>query len=455
MRKNDEIILEITDVTAEGSGVGRYEGMAVFVPLTAVGDKAKVLILKVKKNYAYGKLVELLEESVDRIENDCSVFTRCGGCVSRHISYEKECEIKENHVKNCINRIGKIDLLPQKIIPAVKSAGYRNKAQYPVSQQGKVGFFATHSHRVIECDNCLLQPKEFSQICKTVEDFIKEFNVSIYNEETHSGVFRHLYLRKGEKTDEIMVVFVVNGNKLEHSEEIVIRLLKAFPEKIKSIQLNINREDTNVILGDKCVVLYGEDHITDIICGVTVRISPLSFYQVNRDMAEILYKKAAEYGRVEGKSIIDLYCGTGTIGLSMAKYAKKVIGVEIVKEAVEDAKINAAVNGFKNTEYICGDASAAAKHLALRGERADVVLLDPPRKGCDKALLETVANDFSPERIVYISCDPATLARDAAVLEDLGYFLKEYTPVDLFPRTAHVETVALFERKEAGENSIS
>ena len=448
MRKNDEIILEITDVTAEGSGVGRYEGMAVFVPLTAVGDKAKVLILKVKKNYAYGKLIELIEASADRIENDCSVFARCGGCVSRHISYEKECEIKENHVKNCIKRIGKIDLLPQKIIPAVKSVGYRNKAQYPVSQNGKFGFFATHSHRVIECSNCFLQPEEFFAICAIVEKCISDYNISIYNEETHSGVFRHLYLRKGEKTDEIMVVFVINGEKLEHSEEIVAKLLKAFPEKIKSIQLNINREDTNVILGDKCVVLYGENHITDIICGVTVRISPLSFYQVNRDMAEILYKKAAEYGRVEGKRVIDLYCGTGTIGLSMAKFAQKVIGVEIVDAAVCDAKINAEVNGFKNAEFICGDASAAAQELALRGEKADVVLLDPPRKGCDKALLETVARDFTPERVVYISCDPATLARDAAELQSLGYILKEYTPVDLFPRTAHVETVVLMSRKD-------
>ncbi len=446
MQKNDEIILEITDVTAEGSGVGRYEGMAVFVPLTAVGDMAKVLILKVKKSYAYGKLLELLEASADRIENDCPVFARCGGCVSRHISYEKECELKENHVKNCINRIGKIDLAPQKIIPALKSEGYRNKAQYPVSQSGKFGFFATHSHRVIECNNCSLQPIEFSVICEIVERWIAKHNISLYNEETHSGVLRHLYLRKGEKTNEIMVVFVVNGEKLNHCEEIVAELLKAFPDEIRSIQLNVNREDTNVILGEKCVVLFGEDHITDIICDVRVRISPLSFYQVNRDMAEILYKKAAEYGRVEGKKIIDLYCGTGTIGLSMANLAKKVIGVEIVKEAVEDAKINALANGFKNTEFICGDAADAAKELVRRGENADVVLLDPPRKGCEKQLLQTVANDFYPERIVYISCDPATLARDSAELQGLGYILKEYTPVDLFPRTAHVETVALFEK---------
>ncbi|MBE6770175.1 MAG: 23S rRNA (uracil(1939)-C(5))-methyltransferase RlmD [Ruminococcaceae bacterium] len=446
LQKNDEIILEITDVTAEGSGVGRYEGMAVFVPLTAVGDKAKVLILKVKKSYAYGKLLELLEASPYRIENDCPVFARCGGCVSRHISYVKECELKENHVKNCINRIGKIDLLPQKIIPALKSECYRNKAQYPVSQSGKFGFFATHSHRVIECNNCSLQPTEFSAICEIVERWIAKYNISLYNEETHSGVLRHLYLRKGEKTNEIMVVFVVNGEKLSHCEEIVAELLKAFPEEIKSIQLNVNREDTNVILGEKCVVLFGEDHITDIICDVKVRISPLSFYQVNRDMAEILYKKAAQYGRVEGKKIIDLYCGTGTIGLSMASLAKKVIGVEIIGAAVEDAKINALANGFKNTEFICGDAADAAKELVRRGEKADVVFLDPPRKGCEKQLLQTVANDFSPERVVYISCDPATLARDAAELQGLGYILKEYTPVDLFPRTAHVETVALFER---------
>lgn len=445
MKKNDEILIKITDVTNEGSGVGRYEGMAVFVPLTTIDDLAKVLIVKVKKNYAYGKLLELVEASKDRVENDCPVFARCGGCVSRHITYQKECEIKENQVKNCITRIGGIDLQPKEIICAVSSERYRNKAQFPISQAGKVGFFATHSHRVIECEDCLLQPSEFSKICKITEDFICEFNVSIYNEETHSGLLRHLYLRKGTKTNEIMVVFVINGKELKNKEVIVSRLLKEFPQ-IKSIQLNHNTDKTNVILGNKCTVLYGEDHINDIICDVVVRISPLSFYQVNRDMAEILYKKAAEYADVKGKNVIDLYCGTGTIGLSIARDAKKVIGVEIVPEAIKDAKINADINGFDNAEFICGDAAAAAKELVLRGEKADVVLLDPPRKGCSEELLNIVAKDFAPERIVYISCDPATLARDAAILETLGYSLKEYTPVDLFPRTSHVETVSLFKK---------
>ena len=444
MQKNDEIIISITDITSDGNGVGRYEGLAVFVPMTAVGDTALVHIVKVKKTYAYGKLISVQTPSKDRILNDCPVFNRCGGCVYRHINYTAECNLKHNHVENCIKRIGTIDITAKKIIPAKAQAFYRNKAQFPISQNGNVGFFANRSHRIIECDNCLLQPEEFSTIAKIVSAWIKKFSVSVYDEVKHMGLLRHLYLRKGEKTGEIMVVLVINGDTIPHFEPLKEELIKAYPENIKSIQLNINKLNTNVILGKECVTLYGESYINDILCGVKVRISALSFYQVNHDMTEILYKQAVRYAQPEKKNILDLYCGAGTIGLSMAKQAQSIIGVEIIPEAILDAKQNALNNNIENARFICADAAQAAKQLSKENIHPDVVILDPPRKGCEESLLKTVAEKFSPQRIVYVSCDPATLARDCAVLKKFDYKLKEYTPVDLFPRTGHVETVSLF-----------
>lgn len=442
MKKNDEFILEIEGYTSEGSGVGHIDGMAVFVPLTAKGDTVRVKILKVKRAYAYGKAVEIITPAPCRTEPDCSVFSRCGGCVYRHIDYKNECEIKEEKVYNSIKRIGGIDIKPQPIIAAENTFGYRNKAQYPISENGNVGFYGTHSHRVIENENCLLQPEIFGCICAVITNWIKENNVSIYNEQTHTGLMRHIYLRYGSKTNEIMVVPVINGDNLPKSDVLVARLKELLGDALKSVQLNINKKDTNVILGDKCVSLFGDTYITDILCGINVRISPLSFYQVNRDMAEKLYNKAAEYAECNGKTVLDLYCGAGTIGLSMAKTAKKIIGVEIIPDAVNDAKINAEINGIKNAEFICADAAAAAKKLAERYLKPDVVIVDPPRKGCDEALLNTIAKNFTPERIVYVSCDSSTLARDVAILEKKGYKLMEYTPVDMFPRTAHVECAA-------------
>lgn len=446
MKKNDEIILEIDGYASTGSGVGHVDGMAVFVPLTAKGDTVRVKVLKVKKAYAYGKAVEIITAAPCRTEPDCEVFSRCGGCVYRHISYAAECEIKQNKVYNAIKRIGGIDMPPGEIIGAENIYGYRNKAQYPLSQNGNVGFFGTHSHRVIENENCRLQPEIFADICAVITEWIKENNLSIYNEETHTGLVRHIYLRQAAKTDEIMAVLVINGDTVPKSDILVNRLKNLLGKNLKSVQLNVNKKDTNVILGDKCVALFGDTYITDILCGVKVRISPLSFYQVNRDMAEKLYKKAAEYANVDGKTVLDLYCGAGTIGLSMAKRAKKIIGAEIVPDAVRDAKINAEINGITNAEFICADAADAAKQLAERGEEPDVVIVDPPRKGCDEELLSTIAHRFAPERIVYVSCDSSTLARDIAILEKKGYKLIEYTPVDLFPRTAHVECAALLRR---------
>lgn len=446
MRKNEEIILDIIDVTSDGAGVGRYDGMAVFVPLTAIGDKALVRILKVKKTYCYGKLIEIIEPAHCRILPDCPAFSKCGGCSYRHITYSAEADLKQNKVYECIKRIGNIDMKPQPIICGEDIDGYRNKAQYPVGADGKVGFYAFHSHRIIPCNNCALQPEFFKELLEVTENWIEQHGIAIYDEEKHKGLLRHIYIRYAEVTNEVMFTAVINGEKLPFADALVEALKGVCPGNLKSVQLNINKENTNVILGQKCEVLWGEPYITDILCGVKVRLSPLSFYQVNRNMAEKLYRKAAEYAEPEGKKILDLYCGAGTIGLSMAKEAEDIIGVEIVPEAIEDAKFNAQQNGIENARFICADAKDAAKTLAEEKICADVVIVDPPRKGCSPELIDTVCCDFSPERVVYVSCDSATLARDIKIFAELGYELKEYTPVDLFPRTSHVETVCLLSK---------
>lgn len=446
MNKNDIIQLEITDISGDGSGVGKADGMAIFAPLCAVGDTVRARILKVKKNYAFAKCEEIIFGSKHRIDVDCDAFARCGGCVFRHISYETEVALKQNRVKQTMQRIGKVAAEPQPIMYAENPDRYRNKALYPVSRDGELGFFSRHSHRCIPCGDCRLHPDVFYTAGNVFTDFVKRNNISVYDEETHTGLLRHFYMRYGAQTGEIMVGIVINGNTLYKCEELVENLKSALGENLKSVILNINTKKTNVVLGDKNILLYGREYIYDILCGIKVRISPHSFYQVNHDMAERLYKKAAEYVEPQGKNILDLYCGAGTIGLSMAKSAKSIIGVEIVDAAVRDAEINARENGVENARFICGDAYLAAEKLKKEKIYVDAVILDPPRKGCDEALLKVVANDFSPERIVYVSCDTATLARDTAILENSGYKLQEYTPCDLFPRTQHCEAVAKFVR---------
>ena len=444
MKKNEIIQLNITAMSSEGSGIGRYEGLAVFVPMTAIGDICKVKILKVKSNCAFGKAEEIITPSEDRIQPDCPAFSKCGGCVYRHISYGAECKIKKQRVEDAIRRIGGVDLSANEICFG-EADRYRNKAQYPVAEDYTVGFYRNHSHDIVASEDCALQPQIFKTASDIFTDFIRKNKLSVYNEETGRGLVRHLYLRLAEKTNELMVAVVINGNELPNSGELIEALRGEIPS-LKTVVLNINKEKTNVILGTKCLNLYGDGHIFDILCGVKVRINPLSFYQVNRNMAERLYEKAKEYAKPKGKRVLDLYCGAGTIGLSMAKEAREIIGVEIIPEAVKDAEFNAENNRIENARFICGDAAAAAVTLKNEGIRPDVVILDPPRKGCSEELLYIVANDFNPERVVYVSCDPATLARDIKILSSLGFELKEYTPFDLFPRTHHVETVACLTR---------
>lgn len=449
LRKNDIIELEITGFSSEGSGVGHYDGQAVFVTGAAPGDIVDCIIIKAKKNYAIGKLRSILKASKDRIIPDCPAFPRCGGCQYRHISYDAEIRIKTQKVKDAFSRIGHLDTVPEDAVKADNPDRYRNKAQYPVeTANGRLltGFYAPFSHRVIDCKNCLLQPAEFSDILKTVAKWSEKYKIPAYDEKTHKGLLRHIYIRKGFSTGEIMVCLVINGDRIYKKDELISALTKA-NKNIKTVLLNHNTEDTNVIMGKTETVLYGKGFIEDILCGKRFRISPLSFYQINRTQAEKLYEKAAEFAITpDTKVLLDMYCGAGTIGLTMADKVEKLIGVEIVPEAIADAGINAKINGISNARFICADAKEAAATLKEEGISPDTVILDPPRKGCDAELLNTVC-EMNPERIVYVSCDPATLARDLAILEEKGYKTQKAIPYDLFPRTVHIETVALLIRK--------
>ena len=450
IKKNDRINLKIDACSADGSGIGRHNGMAIFVPATAIGDDITAHILKVKKNYAFAKVESVLEPSPDRIVPQCPVYLKCGGCVFSHMKYEAEKRIKAAHVAECFKRIGGVTPEFEPIIGAESDCRYRNKAQYPVSRENgeiKIGFYSPHSHRVVHCPDCLLQPEEFAGILGVFADYIEKYNVTVYDETAHKGLLRHIYIRKGTKSGEIMVCAVINGKALPAEQELAAALTEK-ESAIRSIIINSNTDKTNVILGKNCRTLWGSDYITDILCGLRFRISPLSFYQVNRNQAERLYGKAAEYAELTGKeTVLDLYCGAGTIGLSMAKNAKEIIGVEIVPQAIEDAKINAKINGISNARFICSDAAKAAEMLKNDGIRPDVVILDPPRKGCSPVMLKTAA-EMSPDRIVYVSCDPATLARDCAALLSLGYAPRKATPVDMFPRTGHIECTVKLIRQE-------
>ncbi len=446
VKENSFIETEITAVTNEGSGVSRYEGMVVFTPLTAPGDLAKVKVAKVGKACIYGELDSVLKPSEDRVDPDCEVFGECGGCSLRHMKYEAELREKTSWVRDHVQRIGGFDIEPFPAIGSPKTEEYRNKAIYQVGKGAKgepvFGFYRKKSHDVMDCKNCRLQPKEFSDILDAIGFFVKQNKISIYDEKSHSGLLRAVYIRKGEVTGEIGICLVLNGDKLP-GEKLLVSLLSTQFKNIVSIVLNTNKDRTNVVLGKKSRTIFGKGGITDVLCGVTVDISPAAFYQVNHGGAEILYKTAADFANLSGgELVLDLYCGAGTIGLSMAEKAGKLIGVEIVPEAVENAKINAKRMGVTNAEFICGDAGTAAAELERRGTAPDVIILDPPRKGCSEDTLEAVAK-MAPKRVVYVSCNTATMARDFKIMQSLGYEPEKVQPVDMFPKTAHVEGVGV------------
>ncbi len=446
LQKNQLIPLTITGMTAEGNGVGHAEdGMAVFVPFTAVGDTLSCHILKVQSRCAFGKIDALTEPSPHRVETvDCPVFGKCGGCAFRHVTYEAECAYKWQRVADAVKRIGGLDITPEPLVACDSPDRYRNKGQYPVvagEHRPLIGLYAARSHRVVEQHDCLLQPENFKIVLDAVGKWAQKANVAPYDETTGRGLLRHVYIREGFASGELMVCLVCTSGKVPQPQLLIDMLREAVPS-LTSLMVNINKRDTNVVLGDESFPLYGPLYIIDRLCGLNFRLSPLSFYQVNAPQAERLYGLAKEAAALTGEEVLlDLYCGTGTIGLSMANHVKQLIGVEITPEAVEDAKQNAVDNGIENARFINADAAKAALQLEKEGIRPDVVVLDPPRKGCDSALIETVVR-MAPDRVVYVSCDPATLARDLKLFATLGYQTQRITPVDMFPRTHHVESVA-------------
>lgn len=449
MKKNDIIEIEITGMTTEGNGVGRYNNVAVFVPMTAIGDVIKARVTKLMKTYAYGIIEELTTPSQDRIESNCEAYRKCGGCSFRHISYEAELSIKDNFVRDAFKRIGKLDVPFEEILGCDNADFYRNKAQYPVTEQdGKAvcGFYSKRSHRVVPFTACKLQPKEFEEIVDFIMEKVNEAKIPAYNEETGEGLLRHIYLRKGFHSGEIMACFVVTSWCKKELMGIANALQATFPN-IKSIMMNKNSKNTNVILGYDSKTILGSDTIADVMCGNKISLSPLSFYQVNTEQAERLYAVAKEFAQLsENETVMDLYCGAGTIGLSMADKAKRVLGVEIIPQAIENAKRNAKENNIDNAEFICGDASEIATALAEKGEKPDVIIVDPPRKGCDHQTLDAIVK-MSPERVVMVSCNPATAARDCAILCENGYVPQKAKAVDMFPRTTHVECVVLMSKE--------
>lgn len=453
IKKNEEYIVTIEDMGSEGEGVGRIDGYTVFVKDGIPGDVARIKITKEGKSYGYGRLMEVITPSEYRVEPICPVARKCGGCQIQEMSYEAQLAFKEKKVQNNLERIGKIspsDYEMCTIIGMEEPYHYRNKAQFPVGtdKDGNIimGFYAGRTHSIIPCEDCAIGDEINKDILAIIKSHMIKHGIKPYDEEKHTGLVRHILIRKGFTTGEIMVCIVINGAELKGSSELVEQLKQI--AGMTSISININREKTNVIMGKSVIDLYGEGYITDYIGDVRFRISPLSFFQVNPIQTRELYGKALEFAGLTGdETVWDLYCGVGTISLFLAKSARKVYGVEIVPEAIEDARKNAKLNNIENTEFFVGKAEEVVPKMYREyGIGADVVVVDPPRKGCDEKLLETMVA-MEPERIVYVSCDSATLARDLAYLKEHGYGVKKVQPVDMFPHSTHVETVVLLSSK--------
>ena len=450
LQKNQILTLRIERLSSDGSGVAHSaDGEAVFVPGTAPGDEARVRIVKDCGRYAFGILDELLVPSPDRIPVDCPVAGPCGGCSLRHLDYDAELRAKQESVLDAFRRIGGLEVPVLDILPSPEVDRYRNKVQFPVGVDKNgvpcIGFYAGRTHRIVPCPDCKLQPGVLNEIGNALCAFFAQQGIRPYDEQSGKGLVRHIFLRRGAHSGQIMVCLVCIRAKLPHAEQLCTALREQFPA-ISTILLNVNAKNTNVILGSENHILYGPGYIEDTLCGVPVRLGPLSFYQVNTLAAERLYGVAAQYAQLTpDDTLLDLYCGMGTIGLSMADQCRELIGVEIVPEAIESAKANATRMGeavATKSRFFCADAGQAATQLASDGLHPDIVMLDPPRKGCDEATLSAVVR-MAPRRVVYVSCNPATAARDAAWLEKNGYHTEKVQPVDLFPRTKHVEAVLL------------
>ena len=450
LAKNQEHTVTIEGYGEGGMGVARIDGRVVFVHGALRGEKCRVLILKTLKSVAFAKVLEVLEPSSERITPDCPYFPRCGGCTYRHIRYEEELRLKRQRVQDNLSRIGGSDVTVEEILGAQDTLRYRNKAQYPVSKDGAVGFYRARTHEVIECEHCLLVKPEADAAAEALREYMQSCRVAGYDEKTGRGLVRHLYIRSNAAGENLVCV-LVNGDKLPKEDRLVTLLRDACP-KCTGIVLGTNTKKGNVILGDRYRTLWGSDRLEDTLCGKTFRLSVPSFYQVNRVQAERLYAKAIEFAGLTGQeTVLDLYCGAGTITLALSDHAKKVLGAEIVPEAIDDARENAARNGVKNAEFFCGDASDVAKKLARENLRPDVITVDPPRKGLAADVVESIA-EMQPGRVVYVSCDSATMARDVKRLAGLGYTAQRACAVDMFPRADHVETVCLLSKLQSKEH---
>ena len=461
LQKNQILTLRIERLSSDGSGVAHSaDGEAVFVPGTAPGDEARVRIVKDCGRYAFGILDELLTPSPDRIPVDCPVAGPCGGCSLRHLDYAAELRAKQESVLDAFRRIGGLEVPVLDILPSPEVDRYRNKVQFPVGVDKNgvpcIGFYAGRTHRIVPCPDCKLQPSVLNEIGNALCAFFAQQGIRPYDEQSGKGLVRHIFLRRGAHSGQIMVCLVCTRAKLPHAEQLCTALRGQFPA-ISTILLNVNAKNTNVILGSENHILYGPGYIEDTLCGVPVRLGPLSFYQVNTLAAERLYGVAAQYAQLTpDDTLLDLYCGMGTIGLSMAEQCRELIGVEIVPEAIESAKANAARMGeavAAKSRFFCADAGQAATQLAAEGLHPDIVMLDPPRKGCDEATLSAVVR-MAPRRVVYVSCNPATAARDAAWLEKNGYHTEKVQPVDLFPRTKHCECVIALSKGEIDSKKV-
>ena len=454
-KKNASLTLEITGYTAEGMGVARWEGRVVFIPGTILGERWEVQLLKVKTNVAWGRAVRLLDPSPERVELDCPLAGRCGGCQYRHMTYEEELRAKRQRVQDALTRVGGVSLELPQVLRAENPLRYRNKVQFPVAQEKRglaVGYYRSRSHDVLDVDDCLLQPESVTTLRRTFKGWMERYRVPAYDEGTCQGLIRHLYVRTNQAGEALCCV-VANGTRLPHAPELVQSLRQAVPA-LAGLVLNTNTKDTNVILGPNYRIIWGRDFLEERLCGMTFRLSVPSFFQINRAQTERLYAQALEFAGLTGReTVLDLYCGIGTISLALAQRAGQVIGAEIVPEAVQDAQANAARNQVDNARFLCGDAGEAAFQLAAEGVRPQVICVDPPRKGLAPEVPEILAS-MAPERIVYVSCDPATLARDVKRFGELGYPAVKAQAVDLFPRTAHVETVVLLSKGEIDSKKV-
>ena len=449
LHRGDPLQVSIETATIDGSGVARVDGQVVFVPGALPGEGCSVRIAHVGRSAVFAQLLSVLTPSVHRVEPDCPYFPLCGGCALRHMDYEQELALKQTHVQSCLTRIGGQTISALPITGAAQTDGYRNKVQFPVQEQdGRpvAGFFSGKTHRVIPVRHCRIQPDCADAIRGAVLAWMEQYHLRAYDEQTHTGYIRHIYIRFGTESGQILVCIVANCAQLPKKKQLVAALLAAEPG-ITTIVFSPNTKKGNTVLGTEFHPLYGDGTITDTLCGLQFRLSAPAFYQVNHAQAERLYEKAVQLAGLTGnETVLDLYCGTGTITLCLARHAKKAIGVEIVPQAIEDAKFNAAQNGMENAEFFCMDAGQAAKMLADRRTRPDVIVVDPPRKGVSADVIEAISA-MAPQRIVYVSCDPATLARDLKLLTAAGYTLQTAEAFDLFPRCAHVEMVVLLSRE--------